>query len=164
MTNREIGCRLKISPATVKRHLEIFCAGQERIIASKRRYFTCFYFLRNAKSQLVPSTTEEKYETVFFISLAGVLAFYIAHSTWSAEKEPAKDAPKPTPPTYVGTEVCQACHAPAFEKFSATVMGKIFLHSPRNETEKQACENCHGPGSNHVAAGRQRDRRHDHVS
>ena len=32
---------------------------------------------------------------------------------------------------------------PAFEKFSATVMGKIFLHNPRNETEKRACENCH---------------------
>lgn len=91
----------------------------------------------------------------FFMSLAGVLAFYIAHSTWSAEKEPAKEAPKPKleAPTYVGNEVCQGCHAPAFEKFSATVMGKIFLHSPRNETEKRACENCHGPGSNHVAAG-----------
>ncbi len=42
---------------------------------------------------------------------------------WSAETE----APKPAPATYVGNEVCQACHAPAFEKFSQTMMGKDFL-------------------------------------
>lgn len=72
-----------------------------------------------------------------------------AQLAWSAAAEPAKQAPA----TYVGNEVCQACHAPAFEKFSTTVMGKIFLHNPRNETEKRACENCHGPGSNHVSAG-----------
>ena len=68
---------------------------------------------------------------------------------WSAESE----APKQAPATYVGNEVCQACHAPAFEKFSQTMMGKIFLFNPRDEREKRACENCHGPGSNHVAAG-----------
>ncbi len=61
--------------------------------------------------------------------------------------------PKQAPATYVGNEVCQACHAPAFEKFTQTMMGKIFLFNPRNEAEKRACESCHGPGSNHVAAG-----------
>src|SRR5947207_1404647 len=85
----------------------------------------------------------------FFTALAGVLLFGIGRPTWSAEKEPAKE----TPATYVGNEVCQACHATQFEKFSQTQMGKIFLFNARNETEKRACENCHGPGSNHVAAG-----------
>ncbi|MDH3444440.1 MAG: DmsE family decaheme c-type cytochrome [Deltaproteobacteria bacterium] len=76
----------------------------------------------------------------FLISLQAV---------WSAEEQPPKEAPA----TYVGSEVCKACHAPAFESFSKTQMGKIFLHNPRNEAEKNACENCHGPGSSHVAAG-----------
>jgi hypothetical protein len=49
-----------------------------------------------------------------FVSLLGVLLFGIARSTLSAEKEPAK----PVPATYVGNEVCQACHATQFEKFS----------------------------------------------
>lgn len=44
-----------------------------------------------------------------------------SQAVWSAEEKPAKEAPA----TYVGSEVCKACHAPAFEKFSKTEMGKI---------------------------------------
>ena len=36
MTNREIASPLGISPATVKRHLEIFCARYENVFASSR--------------------------------------------------------------------------------------------------------------------------------
>ena len=81
---------------------------------------------------------------IFLLFLVGFV-----RPVWSA----AADTPPPVPATYVGNEVCQACHAPQFEKFNTTVMGKIFLHNPRNEAEKRACESCHGPGSNHVAAG-----------
>src|SRR6202030_4001750 len=83
------------------------------------------------------------------LGLFCVLLFSWPPVARSAESE----APKPGPATYIGNEVCKACHPTQFEKFSQTVMGKIFLFNPRNESEKQACESCHGPGSNHVAAG-----------
>jgi len=70
----------------------------------------------------------------------------VGQTAWSATAPPAKA-------TYVGTEVCKACHAPQFEKFSKTQMGKIFLFNARNDLEKQACESCHGPSSEHVAKG-----------
>src|SRR3990172_12072495 len=79
---------------------------------------------------------------LFLIFLLGV-----GKTVWSAESQPPQKA------TYIGNEVCKACHAPQFEKFSKTLMGKIFVFNPRTDLEKQACESCHGPGSNHVAAG-----------
>jgi hypothetical protein len=72
---------------------------------------------------------------VIGVLLCSLLLGFAASSVWSA----APDAAKPAPATYVGNEVCQACHAPQFEKFSTTLMGKIFLHNPRNETEGRAC-------------------------
>ena len=81
---------------------------------------------------------------------------------------PAQKAPEPAAPTekapeaaavaslpegYVGPEVCKACHQEAYEKFSHTKMGRLFLHQPRGTTEALACENCHGPGQAHVNEG-----------
>src|SRR5215469_8044507 len=83
------------------------------------------------------------------LGLFGVLLFGWPQAAQSAESEAAK----PGPATYVGNEICKACHPTQFEKFSQTMMGKIFLYNARNEEEKRACESCHGPGSNHVAAG-----------
>jgi len=70
-----------------------------------------------------------------------VLCLLRAGKLWAEEKPN---------PTYVGHEQCQLCHPDQLGKFAETRMGKLFLRSPRNDLERWACENCHGPGSAHV--------------
>ena len=70
-----------------------------------------------------------------------VLCLIRAGELWAQEKPN---------PTYVGHEQCKLCHPDQLDKFAQTSMGKLFLRSPRNDLERWACENCHGPGSAHV--------------
>jgi DmsE family decaheme c-type cytochrome len=61
-------------------------------------------------------------------------------------------APKHAPPVFyanfVGTRTCLTCHASQAEAFSKTLMGKL----ARTQPGKLECENCHGPGSEHLKA------------
>jgi DmsE family decaheme c-type cytochrome len=67
--------------------------------------------------------------------------------------QPAATAAMPPGDEYVGAETCKACHEEAFQKFSKTRMGRLFLLQARNPKEANACETCHGPGKAHVDAG-----------
>ena len=82
------------------------------------------------------------------------VAFLALFALAVAGSWPAVAAPNyPADATYVGSEACMECHADATAEFERTLMGRIFMKNPRNHQEKQGCESCHGPGSEHVAAG-----------
>ena len=49
---------------------------------------------------------------------------------------------------FVGTRTCLTCHGSQAEAFSKTLMGKL----ARTQPGKLECENCHGPGSEHLKA------------
>lgn len=56
-------------------------------------------------------------------------------------------------PEFVGDDACLACHQDLQKPYAETVHGKIFNSSARLEMMRHGCEGCHGPGSEHVAAG-----------
>jgi DmsE family decaheme c-type cytochrome len=52
--------------------------------------------------------------------------------------------------TYVGEKTCIACHSQENRHFTNTLHSKVFRLNPKTEKEKQVCEACHGPGSEHA--------------
>jgi len=54
------------------------------------------------------------------------------------------------PATYVGEAVCARCHDAQDRHFANTLHAKVFRQNPRTQAERQVCEACHGPGSNHA--------------
>jgi DmsE family decaheme c-type cytochrome len=88
------------------------------------------------------------------------LGFFLASASAVAQNAAAPAAAKPAAPvastekaTYVGSEVCMSCHED---------IGKAFAKNPHEAVETgsvkkygfkgQACESCHGPGSNHITS------------
>ncbi len=56
----------------------------------------------------------------------------------------------PTTATYIGEKACIGCHDVENKNFTHTLHAKVFRENPKNDTEKQVCEACHGPGSLHA--------------
>src|SRR5215470_6135774 len=103
-----------------------------------------------------------RWRVVLAIGL-GVAAFSVGLVLGRPISSPAQQAPTPAPAAspaavppdsnYVGAETCKGCHEEQYNKFAKTRMGRIFLLQARTPAEKNACENCHGPGKAHVEAG-----------
>jgi len=83
------------------------------------------------------------------VLLAGTLLLFPGSAP--AQKAPAVAADLPA--GYAGAETCKGCHEEAWQKFSRTKMGRLFLFQARNTGESLGCENCHGPGRAHAEAG-----------
>jgi DmsE family decaheme c-type cytochrome len=62
-------------------------------------------------------------------------------------------AEKVKPPSYVGSETCQACHEDIFNAFVKSNPHRAVEKDKRRGWEGRACEACHGPGSAHAESG-----------
>ncbi len=107
-------------------------------------------------------TTAVVLPLVFALALAG-LAFGAPSpetKNGSPQKSDGRKSPAATvtpeggkPATYVGDQVCKACHAQQEKDFLETMMGKVLAFHARDDRERLGCETCHGPASKHVEAG-----------
>ena len=64
----------------------------------------------------------------------------------AAPQPPASSPPDGAPATYVGSDVCAACHGEVADQLTETPHGKNAF----SRLSSQGCEACHGPGSAHA--------------
>ena len=58
--------------------------------------------------------------------------------------------PAAKPAEYIGEARCIECHGQENKHFSETLHAKVFRLNPKTDGQRQGCEACHGPGSNHA--------------
>jgi DmsE family decaheme c-type cytochrome len=85
------------------------------------------------------------------MGMARVLGVLAAVAVWGASTGTAGAQTTPLDAaSYVGEATCARCHDVQDKHFAETLHAKIFRQNPRTAGERQVCEACHGPGSNHV--------------
>ena len=77
-----------------------------------------------------------------------VLGAWQSHAQQAVEAKPKENQA----PTYVGSEVCQACHEDLFNAIKKSPHGVVESDKKRGWDGK-TCESCHGPGSVHAESG-----------
>lgn len=77
-------------------------------------------------------------------ALTALLLIFSTGKSVAAEAGSTQETAK-----YVGEQTCAGCHPVDSKNFTHTLHAKVFRQNPKNQLEKQVCEACHGPGSEH---------------
>ena len=86
------------------------------------------------------------------ISVAVTIAvtlFVVVPPAANQTKPPSKPAALASVKSFVGSDVCMACHQEVFDAFQKNSHKSVDFDKARGR-ENHACEGCHGPGSSHA--------------
>ena len=90
------------------------------------------------------------------LTVCWVQALAVKVSEQPAVQPPAQQTvqvvvnPAAKPAEYIGEARCIECHGQENKHFSETLHAKVFRLNPKSDGQRQGCEACHGPGSNHA--------------
>src|SRR5262245_19375540 len=85
------------------------------------------------------------------LGIAALMVCWGQPAAMKLAEQPATKAGQATQTAqYIGEARCIECHGQENTHFSETLHAKLFRLNPKDERQKQVCEACHGPGSEHA--------------